>query len=183
MAPTCLDLPVTDQLFREVYAQLHRLATQRMRGQPAGHTLQPTALVNEAYLRIQGAGDGPTERDHFVRLAARAMRQILVDHARRRSAGHRPPAERRMAVEVDALFEAFDSRAQGLPALDAALERLEQVDPHLARLVELHFFGGQPLAECARLLETSERNVYRWWRSARAFLQRELQDEFGGRAG
>lgn len=167
-----------EELFRLVYAELHGLARQSMRGQNPGHTLQPTALVNEAFLRLSGNLGQCNDRDHLLRVAARAMRQILVDHGRGRATQkRRPPGERLEleSLELEDLVAEYRSRAIDLAALDAALEKLEQMDADLAQLVDLHFFGGQSMADCARILCVSERQVLRWWRAARAFLHREVE--------
>ena len=164
------------ELFRSVQDQLHALAARQMANQPPGHTLQPTALVNEAYLRLSKRLDRIEDRTHFLRVAAKAMRQILVDHGRRRSAEKRIPRERRVAIDValDGTVQAFEQRANGLEDLDEALAKLESVDESLARLVELRFFAGQTIEACAEVLGVSERQAYRWWQSARAFLHREM---------
>ncbi|MEZ6014651.1 MAG: ECF-type sigma factor [Planctomycetota bacterium] len=165
-----------DDLSRSVYAELYRLAQRGMRRQPVEHTLQPTALVNEAYLRLGDRLRDFNDRPHFLRVAARAMRQILVDHSRRQAAGRRIPRNR--VTDIDPLFEAladdYDARAHDLIALDEALVKLQRVDPRLAALVELHFFGGVAMSECAHTLGVSERQVSRWWQTARAFLHREV---------
>ena len=116
------------------------------------------------------------QRTHFLRVAARAMRQILVDHGRRRSADkRRPPGERReLDPGLEGIAAEYAERSIDLMQLDAGLKRLEERDPRLAQLVELHFFGGQPMADCARALGVSERQAYRWWKAARAFLHREV---------
>jgi RNA polymerase sigma factor (TIGR02999 family) len=163
-----------DRLFSEVYTELHRLARSKMLCQSPGHTLQPTALVSEAYLRLQRSQGGFEDRGHFLRVAAKAMRQILVDHARRGVANKRPPAARRLDLPLEGLVADFNARAGGIERLELALEKLDQVDPDLGRLVELHFFGGQTMDECARLLDISPRKAYRWWRTARAFLYRNM---------
>jgi len=159
------------ELFPLVYKELHQVACSQMARQDPSHTLQPTALVNEAFLRLCGRSD-VTERQHFVRLASKVMRQILVDHARRKSAAKRQqPGDR---VELETLVDEYERRSGGLVALDAALERLEQRDPELVRLIELRFFGGRSMPEVAELLGVSERHASRWWQTARVFLQDEL---------
>jgi RNA polymerase sigma-70 factor (ECF subfamily) len=165
------------ELFRCVYDELYGIACRNFRGQPVGHTLQPTALVNEAYLRLCGQTVGMVDRAHFLRVAARAMRQVLVDHSRRRCAAKRVPRE--LLVDIDPLLDAlandYEARSrQDLTALDAGLDKLAAAYPNLAELVELHFFGGRTIAECAELLHVSERQAFRWWQTARAFLHREV---------
>ncbi len=162
------------ELFREIYSELYGIARRRMAGQPAGHTLQPTALVSEAYLRLCDRGDRFQDREHFLALAARAMRQILVDHARRNAASTRPSREQRVDAMLDGITPGFEARSMGLEALDAALDKLGRVDPDLAQLVELHFFGGQTMDECARVLGISQRQAFRRWKAVRAFLHREI---------
>ena len=175
------DPSAPEAFFLEVYAQLHRLAKAKMQRQAADHTLQPTALIHEAYLRLQRQREGGfVDRDHYLCAASQAMRQILVDHARRWGAGKRPPSERRVDLCLEDLTQGFDARAGGLGSLEVALERLEVLDPDLARLVELHFFGGQTMDDCARLLGISPRQAYRQWKTARGFLFREIQRERDG---
>jgi RNA polymerase sigma factor (TIGR02999 family) len=156
-----------------LYAELHDLAAAHMKGQPASHTLQPTALLHEAWLKLvrqEGASfDG---RARFYALASRTMRSILVDHARARGAARRTPPRSRLT-----LSEAADGQAVAVVdvlELDELLQRLSSVDPELARLVELRVFGGLSHPEVARVLDTSLRSVERNWRLARAWLQREL---------
>ncbi|MHC4892067.1 MAG: ECF-type sigma factor [Planctomycetota bacterium] len=175
------DPAAAGELFREVYAQLHGLARQRMSQQPIGHTLQPTALISEAYLRLDRGKHRIRDRRHFLCLASMAMRQILVDHAKRANASKRPGRGQRVDHEglLDGLAGEFEARAQGLEDLDLALEKLEAVDPDLARLVELHFFGGQTMEDSAAALGISQRQAFRWWKSARAFLYRELRSGEG----
>jgi RNA polymerase sigma factor (TIGR02999 family) len=161
------------ELFEVVYAELHRQARSFMADQRPGHTLQATALVNEAYFKLSRHDDAAyVDRQHFLRVAAKAMGQVLIDHARKRGAEKRStPGER---VELDGLVQEFEQRSGGLVALGAALERLEERDPELVRLVELRFFGGYEVAEVAEIL--SERTAARMWRTARLFLR----DEMGG---
>jgi RNA polymerase sigma-70 factor, ECF subfamily len=167
------DVAAREELFPLVYEELRRLARGHMAHQRASHTLQATALVNEAYLKLcRGDEDGFVDREHFLRLAATAMRQVLVDHARRRDAEkRRDPGER---VELDGLVAEFERRSGGLVELDCALERLTQRDPELVRLIELRFFGGHEMAEVAALLGISERSAARRWKTARLYLLGEL---------
>lgn len=163
-----------EALFDLVQAELRRLAGRYMRDQPAEHTLQPTALVNEAWLRLCGPDEVRFEsRGHFLAVAARAMRSILVDHARaretqKRGEGHRPQP-------IDELLARVEERAHDLLALDAALERLERHDADLARIVVLRFFGGMTVDEVGEHLGVSGRTVDRGWRTARAWLKREAE--------
>jgi RNA polymerase sigma factor (TIGR02999 family) len=167
------DPSAREQLFDLVYAELHRQARTLMALQRPGHTLQPTALVNEAYFKLCGHGDRVyTDRQHFLRVAAKAMGQVLIDHARRRAADKRSAPGGR--VELEGLVAEFDERSGGLVALGAALERLEQRDPQLVRLVELRFFGGHEVPEAAEILGISERTAARLWKAARLFLRDEM---------
>lgn len=159
--------------------ELRRLAGSLMRNQPAWHTLQATALVNEASLRLLRVGriDAETERQ-FMGLAARAMRCVLVDHARAKRA--RPGDWEREAAHLDAIVSAHESRSLDLVALDAALERLEGKDPELSRIVELRFFAGQTMPEVATSLQLPLRSVERGWATARSWLADQLQADLGG---
>jgi RNA polymerase sigma factor (TIGR02999 family) len=144
-----------------------------MRGQPADHTLQPTALVHEAYLRlVHNHQASAADRPHFLALAARAMRSILVDYARRRKAKKR--GDRRTRVSLDIIVPAFESRALDLLMLDEALDRLAAQDERQSRIVELRFFGGLDVAETSQVLGVPKRTVERDWRYARAQLYRSL---------
>lgn len=163
----------SDAAFQRVFDELRAIAQLHMRRQEPGHTLQATALVNEAYLRLAAGHAQFSDRGHFVALASRAMRQILVDHARRRGAGTRIPKS--LCVGLDAAIDAYAADGADLGALHSALERLERLDPDLGRLVELRTFGGQTIAACADVLGISERQAYRRWQAARAFLHREIE--------
>jgi RNA polymerase sigma factor (TIGR02999 family) len=161
------------RLLGELYAELRALAELHMRGQPAFHTLQATALVHEACLKLC-VHDGLPEDDRarVLGLASLAMRNVLVDHARaKRRVKRCAPGER---VPLDGIALAYQERAIDLLALDEALARLVQFDPDMVRLVDLHFFGGLSLAEAARLLGQPERTVQRRWAATRAWLRSEL---------
>jgi RNA polymerase sigma factor (TIGR02999 family) len=162
-------------LFEIVYSDLKRVARRQLGG--GGATLSTTALVHEAFLRLARPGAlAQNDRAHFFAVASRAMRQILVDHARRKSADKRGGGA--LALELDeGRVAAADGRADEMVALDAALERLEALDERLARVVELRFFGGLTLEEVAGALAVTERTVNRDWRKARAFLYREIAGE------
>jgi RNA polymerase sigma factor (TIGR02999 family) len=155
-----------------VYDELRRLAAAFMRGERPGQTLQATALVHEAYLRLAGAGTPWRDRQHFIGIAARSMRQILVEHARARGAQKRWGGMDRVSL-TDALARAVQEDAM-LPALDEALTRLEQIDPEQARIVELRYFVGLGIDETAEALGLSPATVKRRWSLARAWLFREL---------
>jgi RNA polymerase sigma factor (TIGR02999 family) len=162
-----------DALTPLVYDDLRRLASYLLRGERPGHTLQPTALVNEAYLKLAGQGGLPWEnRTHFVAIAARAMRQILVDYARSRQRDKRNPGE--PLVPLDDAIVFAPERSGDLLALDEALNRLNKVDQRKARVVELRYFGGLENAEIAALLHTSANTVMRDWNFAKAWLAREM---------
>jgi RNA polymerase sigma factor (TIGR02999 family) len=168
------DRGAVDHLFSVAYEELRRLAWS-VRGGGAGATLSPTALVNEAWIKLADSPDlGRASRLHFKRIAARAMRQVLIDAARRRKADKRGGGIAPGIVFDDAL----DAQASGddeLMALDAALDELERIEPRQAMVIESRFFGGLEVAETAALLEISEATVLRDWRAARAWLARELR--------
>jgi RNA polymerase sigma factor (TIGR02999 family) len=162
-----------EELFRLCYAELRRLAAAQMRQQRGSHTLQPTALVNEACLRMLG---GPTEvfrsRGTFFSVAAKAMRSILVDLARAKSALKRGGLRERVPL-TGAEPHGRDPTDEIL-AVHEALDRLAEQDPFLARVVELRFFGGLTAAEAAQVLDVSERTVYGAWETARLLLHERL---------
>jgi RNA polymerase sigma factor (TIGR02999 family) len=167
------DRAAIDRLFEVVYAELRRIAQRQLRGAVREETLSTTALVHEAYLKLsRDAGWSVRDRGHFFALAARAMRHVLVDHARHRGRAKRGGGAVPLSLD-DALVPAPE-RAEELLALDGALDRLESADPELARLVEWRFFAGLSVEEVAELLEVSDRTVKRRWRAARAFLYRDL---------
>ena len=167
-----------DELLRLVYGELRRLASAQMRGQPSDHTLQPTALVHEAYLRLLKGPDAPwNDRSHFLTAAACAMRSILVDFARNRGRLKRGGGKR--AVTFDEVRPGASSSDSGIPlhevlAVHEALEKLEQIDPQGARVVELRFYGGLTAEETARVLGVAESTVFRSWLHARTWLYREI---------
>ena len=167
------DRPAGKQLFAEVYAELRTLAARYLRRERKSHTLQPTALVHEAYLKLVGHtrvdwhGQG-----HFLGIAAQAMREILVDHARRHRAAKRGGNRHRIALDDNAVTES--SREVDLLALEAALTKLAKLDPRQAKMIELRFFGGLAIAEVAKVMGMSKRSVEREWTMVRAWLRREL---------
>ena len=164
--------PGADELTPLVYHELRRLAAAYLRRERPGQTLQATALVHEAYLRLAGAGTPWQDKRHFVGIAARSMRQILVERARARGAQKRWAGLDRVSL-TDALALAGQQDAM-LPALDEALDRLEQVDAEQARIVELRFFAGLSIEETADALGMSPATLKRRWSLARAWLHREL---------
>jgi RNA polymerase sigma factor (TIGR02999 family) len=168
------DRRALDHLVPVIHGELYRLARRQMAGERVGHTLQPTALVNEVFLRLVDLRDAHWEnRSRFFALSARLMRQILVDAARARRGRKRGGALRR--VLFDERFFVVDTRYD-LVALDEALSTLATVDPRRAQVVELRFFGGLTVAETAQALQVSSDTVMRDWKLAKAWLLRELKD-------
>jgi RNA polymerase sigma-70 factor (ECF subfamily) len=161
-----------DAAAEAVYHELRRLAAAYMRRERPGQTLQATALVHEAYLRLADAGTPWKDRQHFIGVAARSMRQILVDRARARGAQKRWGGMDRVSL-TDALVKANQEDSM-LPVLDEALSRLEQIDPEQARIVELRYFVGLTNEEAADALHISVATLKRRWALARAWLFREL---------
>jgi RNA polymerase sigma factor (TIGR02999 family) len=159
-----------------VYDELRKLAAARMASELPDHTLQPTALVHEAYLRLVGPADGNRweGRGHFFAAAAEAMRRILVDAARRKARAIHGGDRNR--VDLDAVFPAARDLRHDLVALDTALTKLAETDPQSARLVELRHFAGLTVAETAQVLGMSSRTADRVWAFARAWLHRELTE-------
>lgn len=163
------------ELFEAIYADLHRRA-RRWSGE-AGATLSTTALVHEAFVSLAGARLTLNDRAHFFRLAARAMRRVLIDASRRRSAAKRGRGVRPLPIDTSLVGPSQDI---DLLALDQALEQLGAEEPRLAQVVELHFHAGLPFAEIAVMLGLSERTVARDWRAARALLHDALQNARAG---
>jgi RNA polymerase sigma-70 factor (ECF subfamily) len=169
------DRTALDRLIPLVHAELHGLAKRYMRRERAGHTLQTTALINEAYMRLIDAQEVRWQnRAHFFAIAARLMRQILVDFARERGYQKRGGAARR--VELDEALLVSPGRNEDLVALDEALNALAEVDARKSRVVELRFFGGLNLEETAEALKISPDTVRRDWRLAKSWLLRRLSD-------
>lgn len=163
-------------LAESVQAELHRLAQRYMRRERHDHTLQPTALVNEAFVRLIGQDSVDWQgRTHFFAVAARIMRNILVDHARHVQAQKR--GGELQTICLDDVDAAGRAREVDLVLLDDALDRLGQMDERQSRLVELRYFGGLTIEEVAEVLDCSPATVKREWRSARAWLKRELEPE------
>lgn len=164
-----------DQLFTLVYDDLRRVARFHLRGRRT-ETLGTTAIVNEAYLRLAGDGVQPAQdRIHFMAVASRAMRSVLVDHARARMAAKRGGG--RMPIDLEEAHGSVEPRVQQLLELEQALDRLGQLSERLVRVVELRFFGGLSVPESAEALGVAERTIERDWFKARSFLHRELRDE------
>ena len=162
-----------DQLLPLVYAELRRVAARQLRNERADHTLQPTALVHEAYIRLvdQRQVDWQ-DRAHFFGVSAQVMRRILVDHARRHGASKRGEGAR--CLSLDEAKDVAASNEIPILALDQALDRLGKVDAGLARIVELRAFGGLTIDEAAHVLSVSPSTAKREWRTAKAWLNREL---------
>jgi RNA polymerase sigma factor (TIGR02999 family) len=162
-----------DELFPLVYAELRRIAAREMRHEKPGRTLQTTALVHEAYLRLlKDASLSFESRAHFLGIAARAMREILIEHARARSARKRGGGGVRLTL--DDLVASIPSPSIDVLALDEALQRLARLDERHARVVELRYFGGLSVEETAVALDLSPATVKRAWTLARAWLYREI---------
>ena len=165
-----------DQLLPLVYAELRRVATRQLRNERNDHTLQPTALVHEAYIKLVDQRQVDWQnRAHFFGVAAQVMRRILVDHARRRGASKRGDGVR--CVSIDEARDVAASDEIPILALDHALDRLEKVDAELAKIVELRAFGGLTIDEAAHVLSVSPSTAKRDWRTAKAWLTRELGPE------
>jgi len=172
------DPPAAQQVFSAAYSELHRLASGLMRRERGNHTLSATALVHEAYLRLVDQTLSSVEgRAHFYGIAARAMRQILVDHARRRSAGKRGGHWDRVTLDENLAGEGL--RDLDLLAVDDAITKLNTHDERAARVVELKFFAGLTNAEAAQVLAVSERTVDTDWKLARLWLKRALSESPG----
>ncbi len=163
-----------DQLLPALYNDLHGVADRLLRGERVGHTLQPTALIHEAWLRlIETDGVDEADQAEFTRLAARAMRQVLVDHARTRGAQKRGGDRLRTVLDEEASAPA-NAPLETVLDVHEGLERLSTVDPQLGQIVELRFFAGLTLEEIAATLGVSRRTVDRGWRVARAWWSSEL---------
>lgn len=165
-----------DELLELVYAQLRDIAQMRMGREQPGHSLQATALVHEAYLKVLG-GDAQTwdDRGHFFRAASEAMRRILIDHARKKRSTKRGGERSRLPITVLDLASDYD--ADGILALNDALDDLAREDPKAAEVVQLRFFGGLDVVETALTMGVSERTVARDWAFARARLFALLSEE------
>ncbi|MFL6337078.1 MAG: sigma-70 family RNA polymerase sigma factor [Pyrinomonadaceae bacterium] len=169
------DETALEQLFPLVYEELRRIAHRRMRDEQAGHTLQTTALVNEAYLKLAGQQPRWENRAHFFAIAARVMREILIDYARAKRRGKRGGGIHPLAF--DELDEGAVMSPELLPeliGLDEALNRLAALDPRQGQIVELRYFGGLTVEETAEVLGTSPSTVAVEWRLARGWLKSEL---------
>jgi RNA polymerase sigma factor (TIGR02999 family) len=167
-----------EQLLPQIYAELRQLAASKLAREKTGHTLQPTALVHEAYMRLLGGGDGAAcggqwdSPGHFLASAAEAMRRILIDRAREKLAQKR--GGRRKKLAIDAIDLVTQATPDQLVAIDDALAKLARTDPAAARLVELRYFGGLSVDEAGKALGMSTATAYRHWKYARAWLYSEL---------
>ena len=165
---------VAGQLVPLIYDELRRIAGAHIRRERAGHTLQATAVVHEAYLRLAGEREIQWQnRAHFFAIAARAMRQVLLDYARQRHAGKRG-GEGAQKVEIDVGLLAGENRIEDIVALDEVVTRLSALDQQRGRIVELRFFAGLSVEETAEAMGISDSTVKREWRLAKAWLHREL---------
>lgn len=169
------DQAALEKLMPLVYNELRRLAGNYLRREPAGHTLQPTALVNEAYLKLIGQRNAKWQnRAHFFAISAKLMRRILVDHARQRQAAKRGGSEQER-LSITSAETLLKQPEIDLLALNEALDELAQMDPQQGRIVELKFFGGLSIEETAEVLNISHATVERDWKMARAWLRRQLE--------
>lgn len=167
------DRAAFENLSALVYEELRTIAAQQMRRERPGHTLQPTALVNEAFLRLAGAQEVPWQsRSHFYAVCAQVMRRVLVDHARAAARDKRGGGAAHVPLEEAATIVAGKSRS--ILELDDALQTLQQLDPQKARIVELRYYTGLGIEETAALLNISAMTVRREWTRAKAWLYREL---------
>jgi RNA polymerase sigma factor (TIGR02999 family) len=162
-----------DELIAVVYDELRRLADSYLRGERADHTLQPTALVHEAYLRLVGQDNVRwRNRDHFIAVAATMMRRVLVDHARGHNRNKRGGGQIKLTLADAERF--IKSEEVDFMSLDEALEKFGHDYPQESQIVELRFFGGLSIAETARVLKVSESTIEREWKFAQAWLLREM---------
>jgi RNA polymerase sigma factor (TIGR02999 family) len=165
-----------DRLMPVVYTELRQLAHQYMRRERPGHTMQTTALIHEAYLRLVDQNQVRWQHQaHFFGIAARLMRQILIEHARSRTRAKRGGGVGTISLDEAAIVS--QARATELLALDDALERLATIDPRKSQVVELRFFGGLSVEEAAQVLNIAPNTVLRDWRMAKAWLRREISHE------
>ena len=175
------DQQAAGELIPVVYEELHRLAVGHLRRERRDHTLQPTALVHEAYIKLVAQRDADWQgRNHFFAVASRLMRRILVDYARRHLRAKRGGGQARVSLEGVALVS--PDRPDKLLAIDESLGRLEKLDERQARIVELRYFGGLSIEETAQILAVSPTTVRREWTSAKAWLYGELKNHHGNHA-
>jgi len=167
------DTAAADKLLPLVYKELHRLAKSYMRREHPDHTLQPTALIHEAYIRLVGNDTDWQNHEHFIGVAANVMRRVLVDHARAHNAGMRGGDFRR--VELEEGIAISNDRSNEVLAVDEALEEFKKENPRQAQIVELRYFAGLSIEQIAALLEISPRSVQRDWSSAKEWLFERLK--------
>ncbi len=173
------DREAVNKLTPLVYQELRRLAKRHLVGQPLGHTLQTTDLVNEAYLKLVNVQDaGWKDRVHFLAVASRAMRSVLVDHARRRRYAKRGGNPIRVSLEDAGVVS--EQKGAEVIAVDESLRRLALLDPRKSQIVELRYFGGLTVEETADVVGVSAITIKREWAKARAWLFRELGQESAG---
>jgi RNA polymerase sigma factor (TIGR02999 family) len=169
--------PALDTWFANVYDQLRGLARQRLAGERSDHTLQPTALVNEVFLRLQNDGSlDPGNQSQFFLAAAEAMRRILIEHARAKGRKKRGGGTA-SRISLDAAEWVTEDNVDQILTLDEAICRMEQASPEQAKVVRLRFYAGLNVEETAKVMEVSEATVMRLWRYARAWLWRELKSD------
>jgi len=174
------DKAALDRLVPVVYQELRRLARRHMRGEREGHTLQTSALVNEAYVRLVDYKNMRWQnRAHFFAVAAQVMRRILVENARSRQCAKREGSARKVSLDETAIVS--EERSADIVALDDALVSLARLDPRKSQIVELRFFGGLSIEEVAEVLKVSPTTVQREWKSAKAWLYRSINE--GGHDG
>ena len=171
------DETAAEKLLPLVYSELHRLARSYMRRERSDHTLQPTALINEAYLRLAGENVDWQSRQHFIAVAANVMRRLLVDHARAHNALMRAGHLER--VEMDDALVLSNERSREVLALHDSLGELEKVNPRQAKVVELRYFGGFSVEEVGEILGMSPRSVKRDWALARILLLKQMEGHPG----
>jgi RNA polymerase sigma factor (TIGR02999 family) len=164
-----------NQLMPLIYSELRKMAGSYMQRERPGHTLQATALVNEVYMRLAGGATAPWQnRAHFFGIAAHAMREVLLDYARSHVAGKRGGKDAQK-VDLDAeQLRGISPKIENVIAIDEVLQRLERIDPRQSRLIELRFFAGLSVEEAAEVMDVSAVTIKREWRSAKAWLHREL---------
>jgi RNA polymerase sigma-70 factor, ECF subfamily len=168
------------ELIPVIYRELHSLATRHLRHERPDHTLQPTALVNEAYIKLVAQRSDWQSRAHFFAVASNLMRRILVDYARRNLRAKRGAGNAKLSLD-EVLLVAPD-RPDKMLALDESLSRLEKLDARQARIIELRYFGGLTVDDVAKILDLSPTSVRREWTSAKAWLYGELKERYGDHA-
>lgn len=169
---------VYDKLYPIIYEELRRIAYLQMHKQRNDHTLSKTELVHEAYLKmIDQSQIAFNDRSHFLAIASRCMRQILIDYARKKNAQKRGGKKRDLTF-IDEIFEAEDKKGQELIDIDAALNRLSELNERLSKIVEMRFFGEMTIKDTAKALDISESTVKRDWMKARGWLYKELKGRF-----